>query len=81
VSKSRVVDVVTEAVGINAAAPLAGMKKDAAVVAAELALAGSGWLPPCLRGQPAWEAAAGEGGAASLDDSQSEAAELAESAV
>lgn len=81
VSKSRVVDVVTEAVDINAAAPLAGMKKDAAVVAAELALAGSGWLPPCLRGPTASEAAADEGGAASPDDSQSEVNELAESAV
>jgi len=81
VSKSRVVDVVTEAVDINAAAPLAGMKKDAAVVAAELALAGSGWLPPCLRGPSASEAAADEGGAASPDDSQSEVNELAESAV
>ena len=81
VSKSRVVDVVTEAVDINAAAPLAGMKKDAAVVAAELALAGCGWLPPCLRGQAASVATIGEGGAATLDDSHSEVDELAESAA
>jgi ParB family chromosome partitioning protein len=81
VSKSRVVDVVTEAVDINAAAPMASMKKDAAVVAAELALAGSGWLPPCLRSQAASVATTGEVGTASLDESQSEADELAESAA
>jgi ParB family chromosome partitioning protein len=81
VSKSRVVEVVTEARDINVAAPLAGMKKDAAVVAAELALAGSGWLPRCLRGQAASVAATGEVGTASLDDSHSEADELAESAA
>ena len=42
-------EVVTEAAGANAASPLASLKKDAAVAGAEQTLAGTGWLPPCLR--------------------------------
>lgn len=49
VSKNQVLSVVTEAMDINAAAPLAALKKDAAVAGAEQAIAGSGWLPRCLR--------------------------------
>ncbi|MES2089148.1 MAG: chromosome partitioning protein ParB, partial [Pseudomonadota bacterium] len=49
VSKGRLVEVVTEAVDINAAAPLAALKKDAAVSGAEQAIAGAAWLPMCLR--------------------------------
>lgn len=49
VSKSQVLSVVTEAVDINAAAPLASLKKDAVVAGAEQAIVGSGWLPTCLR--------------------------------
>jgi ParB family chromosome partitioning protein len=49
VSKGRLLEVVTEAVDINAAAPLAALKKDAAVAGAEQAMAGAGWLPMCLR--------------------------------
>lgn len=49
VSKNQVLSVVTEAVDINAAAPLAALKKDVAVAEAERAIAGSGWLPGCLR--------------------------------
>ncbi len=49
VSKSQVLSVVTEAVDINAAAPLASLKKDAVVAGAEQAIVGSGWLPKCLR--------------------------------
>ena len=59
VSKARIVEVVTEAAGANAASPLASLKKDAAVSGAEQTLAGTGWLPPCLRmpirGNPAAE--------------------------
>ena len=49
VSRSRILDVVTEAAGANVAAPLASLKKEAVVAAAEQALAAVGWLPPCLR--------------------------------
>jgi len=49
VSKGRLLAVVTEAVDINTAAPLAALKKDAAVSGAEQAMAGAAWLPMCLR--------------------------------
>jgi ParB family chromosome partitioning protein len=49
VSKARIEDVVREAVSPEAAAELRGMKKDAAVAAAELRLSESGWLPEVLR--------------------------------
>jgi ParB family chromosome partitioning protein len=40
---------VTEAVSVEAAVPLAAMKKDALVAAAERELDGKGWLPRPLR--------------------------------
>lgn len=43
------VEVVTEAVDANAASPLAALKKDAVVMGAEQTVAGTGWLPACLR--------------------------------
>ena len=49
VSKARIIEVVTEAAGANAASPLASLKKDGAVSGAEQTLAGTRWLPPCLR--------------------------------
>ena len=49
VSKATTLAAVTEAAGANAAAPLAGLKKDGAVAGAEQALAATGWLPRCLR--------------------------------
>ena len=49
VSKARVLEVVVEAVDANAASPLAALKKDAVVAGAEQVLAGTGWLPECLR--------------------------------
>ena len=49
VSKGRILEVVTEAVDANAASPLAALKKDAAVMGAEQTVAGSGWLPSCLK--------------------------------
>lgn len=49
VSKSRICDVVTEVLGAQAAAPLSGHKKEDAARAAELVLAGKGWLPSALR--------------------------------
>lgn len=49
VSKARILDVVTEAVDANAASPLAALKKDAAVAGAEQTVAGTGWLPACMR--------------------------------
>lgn len=65
VSKARILDVVAEAVDANAASPLAALKKDAVVTGAEQTMAGTGWLPACLRmsvlaGQPT-----GDGSAAS----------------
>lgn len=52
VSKATTLAAVTEAVGANAAAPLAGLKKDGAAAGAEQALAATGWLPRCLRTSP-----------------------------
>jgi ParB family transcriptional regulator, chromosome partitioning protein len=52
VSKATTLAAVTEAAGANAAAPLAGLKKDGAVAGAEQALAATGWLPRCLRTPP-----------------------------
>ena len=49
VSKARVLAVVTEAAGADAARPLASLKKDAVVAGAERTLAGLGWLPAMLR--------------------------------
>ena len=49
VSKSRIMDVVTEAAGANAASPLAALKKNDVVTGAEQTIAGTGWLPACLR--------------------------------
>ena len=49
VSKARITEVVTEAVGVHAAVPLAGIKKDAAASGAERAVAEAGWLPAVLR--------------------------------
>lgn len=49
VSKGRILEVVTEAVGANAASPLAALKKDAVVTGAEQAVVGMGWLPTVLR--------------------------------
>lgn len=51
VSKATTLAAVTEASGANAAAPLAGLKKDGAAAGAEQVLAASGWLPRCLRTQ------------------------------
>ncbi|KVL70311.1 ParB/RepB/Spo0J family partition protein [Burkholderia ubonensis] len=48
VPKQRIIDVVTQAVSAEAAAPLASMKKGDAAAAAELRLADSGWLPEVL---------------------------------
>lgn len=52
VSKATTLAAVTEAAGANAAAPLAGLKKDGAAAGAEQALAATGWLPRCLRTLP-----------------------------
>lgn len=49
VPKQRLVDVVTEAVSIEAAKPLMAMKKQEAAEAAQLRLAGTKWLPEVLR--------------------------------
>ncbi len=52
VSKATTLAAVTEAAGANAAAPLAGLKKDGVTAGAEQALAATGWLPRCLRTPP-----------------------------
>jgi ParB family chromosome partitioning protein len=49
VSKATTLAAVTEGAGADAAAPLAGLKKDGAAAGAEQALAATGWLPRCLR--------------------------------
>jgi ParB family chromosome partitioning protein len=62
VSKARILEVVTEAAGANAASPLQALKKDAAVSEAEQALAGVAWLPGVLRNrEPAHAGAASDG--------------------
>jgi ParB family transcriptional regulator, chromosome partitioning protein len=48
VSKARIAEVVSTAVSPEAAAPLAAMKKEEAAAAAELRLAGTGWIPEVL---------------------------------
>lgn len=52
VSKATTLAAVTEGAGANAAAPLAGLKKDGAAAGAEQALYATGWLPRCLRTSP-----------------------------
>ncbi len=49
VSKARVLEAVTEAVGAEEAGRIAGMKKADMAEAAERLLVGGGWLPPILR--------------------------------
>ncbi|MBQ1762992.1 MAG: ParB N-terminal domain-containing protein [Aquincola sp.] len=49
VSKATTLAAVTEAAGANAAAPLAGLRKEGAAAGAEQAVATTGWLPRCLR--------------------------------
>ncbi len=49
VSKARITEVVTEAAGAQAAAPLQSLKKDGAARGAEQAVASTGWLPTILR--------------------------------
>lgn len=60
VSKGRILDVVAEAAGANAASPLASLKKDAVVAGAEQSIAGTGWLPSCLRTRAPTPDVAGE---------------------
>jgi ParB family chromosome partitioning protein len=64
VSKARILDVVTEAVDVNAASPLAALKKADAASGAEQTVAATGWLPACLRTRRAVETATDE----ALDD-------------
>jgi ParB family chromosome partitioning protein len=73
VSKGRLLEVVTEAVDINAAAPLAALKKDAAVSGAEQAMAGAGWLPMCLRTGASSKPPGDEGGAGHVETSDADA--------
>ena len=49
VSKERIIESVREGVSVEAAANIAGMKKQAMADAAEQRLAGTGWLPELLR--------------------------------
>lgn len=53
VPKAKMVQAVAEACGLQAAAPIAKMKKDAAIAAAAAALEGRRWLPLTLRPYPA----------------------------
>jgi len=69
VSKATTLAAVTEAAGANAAAPLAGLKKDGAAAGAEQALSAAGWLPRCLRTPPQRS----ETGLARLDGGDTEA--------
>jgi ParB family chromosome partitioning protein len=49
VSKERILEAVSEAVSKEAAANIAGLKKQAMAEAAAQRLAGTGWLPQLLR--------------------------------
>ena len=64
VSKATTLAAVTEAAGANAAATLAGLKKEGAAAGAEQLLAETGWLPRCLRTE------APEGGSAGVQTEQ-----------
>lgn len=61
VTKARIVAAVAEGVSVEAAQRLEGLKKPQMVAAAEEALAGTGWLPPLLRTEPASSGAGDEG--------------------
>lgn len=61
VTKARIVAAVSEGVSVEAAQRLEGLKKPEMVAAAEEALAGTGWLPPLLRTEPASSGAGDEG--------------------
>lgn len=85
VSKARILEVVTEAAGANAASPLQALKKDAAVSGAEQALAGVAWLPGVLRNRkPAYADSAsddtGPGAKPMAGDDVAAAAEAVEAA-
>ena len=85
VSKARILEVVTEAAGANAASQLQALKKDAAVSGAEQALAGVAWLPGVLRNrEPAHADAAsddtGPGAIPMAGDDVAVAAEAVEAA-
>ncbi|MFS8973888.1 ParB N-terminal domain-containing protein [Cupriavidus necator] len=51
VPKAKVVEAVEAAAGKKEAAPLAALKKDGLIAAAEQKLAGTGWLPKILQGK------------------------------
>ncbi len=70
VSKGRILDVVAEAAGANAASPLASLKKDAVVAGAEQSVAGTGWLPSCLRTRATTPAAEDEPDASRQDEAE-----------
>ncbi len=82
VSKDRIGQAVTEAVGGEAAAALTGMKKGEAVKAAEARLAGTGWLPGVLRNRevPAIPSYYMGSNDAMDDDADEEAEEAADAA-
>jgi ParB family chromosome partitioning protein len=49
VTKPRIIDMVAQAVSVEAAQPLAAMKKEALIASAEHSLSGTGWLPEVLK--------------------------------
>lgn len=53
VAKARILEAVTEAVSSSEAERIAGLRKADMAEAAELLVAGTGWLPPLLRTAPA----------------------------
>ncbi len=61
VPKARVLEAVTEAVGAEEAARIAGLKKADMAEAAEGLVEGRGWLPPLLRTAPPPEEDGGDG--------------------
>jgi ParB family transcriptional regulator, chromosome partitioning protein len=79
VSKARVLEAVTEAVGAEEAGRIAGLKKADMAEAAERLLEGKGWLPPLLRTAPlapeAEEGAGDEAASPVTEDGYSFAAE------
>ena len=76
VSKARIVEVVSNAVSPEAAAPLASMKKDEAAAAAEIRLSESGWIPEVLTNRETAKVYSDE----NVDDDEVEAAGEAASA-
>lgn len=72
ISKNQMIAAVTEAVSAEAAAPLAGLKKDAAAKAAERTMQGVRWVPEPMRPREASQATVDEADDLDVGEEQAE---------